>query len=31
MKNVWEYLRANKLSRLVWDGYDAMVRACKDA
>lgn len=31
MENVWDYLRANKLSRLVWDGYDAIVAACKEA
>jgi hypothetical protein len=31
MENVWDYLRANKLSSLVWDSYDAMVQACKDA
>jgi hypothetical protein len=31
MENVWEYLRANKLCALVWDSYDAIVDACKDA
>jgi hypothetical protein len=31
MENVWEYLRANKLSRLVWDSYEAIVAACKEA
>ncbi len=31
MENVWEYLRGNKLSRLVWDTYDAIVAACKNA
>jgi transposase len=31
MENVWEYLRPNKLSRLVWDSYEAMVAACKEA
>lgn len=31
MENVWEYLRANKLSRLVWDSYQAIVAACKEA
>ena len=31
MENVWDYLRANKLSSLVWDSYDAVVQACKDA
>lgn len=30
MENVWEYLRANKLSRLVWESYAAIVAACKD-
>lgn len=30
MENVWEYLRGNKLSRLVWDGYDAIVTACAE-
>ena len=29
--NVWDYLRANKLSRLVWDSYDDIVTACKEA
>ena len=31
MENVWEYLRANKLSRCVWDDYDAILRACAEA
>ncbi len=31
MENVWDYLHANKLSRLVWDSYDAIVAACADA
>ena len=31
MENVWEYLRANKLCALVWDSYDAIVEACKNA
>ena len=31
MENVWEYLRANKLCALVWDTYDAIVHACRDA
>ena len=30
MENVWEYLRGNKLSRLVWDSYEAIVAACKE-
>jgi len=31
MENVWDYLRGNKLSSLVWDGYYAMLNACEDA
>ena len=31
MENVWEYLRGNKLCSLVWDTYEAIVEACKDA
>jgi hypothetical protein len=31
MENVWEYLRGNKLCRLVWDSYDATLNACKEA
>jgi transposase len=31
MENVWAYLRANKLCALVWDSYDAILEACKDA
>jgi hypothetical protein len=31
MENVWEYLRANKLSGCVWDSYDAIVAACAKA
>ena len=31
MENVWHYLRANKLSMLVWDSYKAIVAACKAA
>ena len=31
MENVWDHLRGNKLSRLVWDSYDAIVRASNDA
>ena len=30
-ENVWAYLRANKLCALVWDDYDAIVEACKNA
>jgi hypothetical protein len=28
---VWEYLRANKLCRLVWNCYEEIVLACKQA
>jgi hypothetical protein len=31
MENVWDYLRGNKLSSLVWDSYDAILNACEDA
>jgi hypothetical protein len=31
MENVWEYLRGNKLSALVWNNYDAIVQACRAA
>ena len=31
MENVWEYLRANKLSARVWQDYDAILKACADA
>jgi hypothetical protein len=31
MENVWEYLRANKLCNRVWNSYDAIVHACKNA
>ena len=31
MENVWDYLRANKLSLLVRDSYEAVVIACKNA
>ena len=31
MENVWDYLRGNKLSRLVWNSYDDIVAACKEA
>jgi transposase len=31
MENISDYLRGNKLSRLVWDSYEAIVGACKDA
>ena len=28
MENVWAFLRANKLSALIWGTYDAIVDAC---
>ena len=28
---VWDYLRANKLCRLVWNSYEEIVQACKEA
>ena len=31
MENIWDYLRGNKLSKRVWDSYEAIVAACKDA
>jgi hypothetical protein len=31
MENVWDYLRANKLSAGVWDTYEEIVQACADA
>jgi len=31
MENVWDYLRQNKLSALVWDSYDEIVAACVTA
>ncbi len=31
MENIWDYLRRNKLSRCVWDSYQAIVAACKEA
>jgi transposase len=31
MENIWDYLRGNKLSRRVWQSYEAIVSACKDA
>jgi len=30
-EKVWAFLRANKLSALVWDTYDAIVDACVSA
>jgi hypothetical protein len=29
MENVWDYLRGNKLSGLVWTDYEAIVEACR--
>jgi hypothetical protein len=31
MENVWEFLRGNKLSALVWNTYEAIVDACVSA
>lgn len=31
MENVWDYLRGNRLSHLVWDTYEAIVDACQAA
>ena len=31
MENVWEYPRQNKLCALVWDTYEAIVQAWRDA
>ena len=31
MENVWAFLRANKLSALIWETYDAIVDACVGA
>jgi DDE superfamily endonuclease len=31
MENVWDYLRANKLSTGVWDDYDEILEACSEA
>ena len=31
MENVWDYLRQNKLCARVWDSYDDILQACKDA
>jgi transposase len=30
-ENIWDYLRGNKLSRLVWDSHEAIVAARKEA
>jgi transposase len=31
VENVWQYLRQNKLSHRVWEGYDAIVETCSEA
>lgn len=31
MENVWDYLRQNKLCAQVWDTYDEILEACKNA
>ncbi len=31
MENVWAYLRANKLCARVWDSYDDILEACRQA
>jgi len=31
IENVWDYLRGNKLSKCVWDTYEAIVDACSEA
>jgi hypothetical protein len=31
MENVWDYLRANKISPCVRDSYDEILEACADA
>ena len=31
MENVWEFLRGNKLSALIWDNDNAIVDACVSA
>jgi hypothetical protein len=31
MENVWDYLRQNKLCALVWNTYDDILEACKNA
>ena len=31
VENVWHYLRGNKLSGIVWDGYEAKLEACRQA
>ena len=31
IKNIWDYPRGNQLSRRIWDSYEAIVAASKDA
>ncbi len=31
MENVWDYLRQNKLCATVWDSYEQIIDACKNA
>ena len=31
LENVWEYLRANQLSMRVWESYEAILDACRNA
>ena len=31
MENVWEFLRGSFLSHRVWDTYEAILNACRDA
>jgi hypothetical protein len=31
MENVWDYLRQNKLCATVWDSYEEIIEACKNA
>lgn len=31
IENTWDYLRGNKLSKRVWNSYNAIVAACKEA
>lgn len=31
IENVWEYLRGNQLSLSVWDSYEAILEACRNA
>ncbi|HUB10911.1 MAG TPA: transposase, partial [Acetobacteraceae bacterium] len=31
MENIWDYLRGNRLSSRIWDSYEAILVARKDA